>query len=150
MFDLFEKANLRYEVNEITASVEQQIKNRTVAASAEIRNTLISEVFRGTRSGKRYRIPSTKKYYDASAPGEPPAVRIGIFRNSFYKRPKVNRKSDGLIFSAGVESGLKVGAYLLGELLQNGTKKMEARSYREIMVEKALPKVKEIFDRHYV
>lgn len=150
MFDLFRKADLKYRVENITSSVKQQIRNRTFTASTEIRNTLINEVLNGERSGKRYKIAHTKKYYTASAGGESPAVRTGAFRQSFHEKPRVKKGFRNLTVYAGVESNLKVGKYLLGNLLQKGTRKMKARPYEEKTIEKALPKVQRIFNRPYV
>jgi len=36
----------------------------------------------GPRTGRFYKIPGTNRYYQASAPGEPPAERLGDLRDS--------------------------------------------------------------------
>lgn len=150
MFDLLKKADLKFRVENITDSVEQQIRNRTFVASSEIRNTLLDEVLKGERSGKRYKMPHSKQYYTASAAGEAPAVRTGAFRISFHESPRVKKVFRGLKAYARVESGLHVGKYLLGDLLEKGTRKMKPRPYKQKTIEKALPKVEEIFNRPYV
>lgn len=42
------------------------------------------QAMQGTRSGKIYPIPGTRRTYRASAPGEPPAVLTGNLKNSIY------------------------------------------------------------------
>lgn len=103
--------------------------------SAEMR------VLRGQGSGRQYRVPSTRAVYRASAPGDPPAVRTGAFRNSW--RPEAEGAT------ARIESELAAGGYVLGELLENGTSRMAARPYQEKILEKALPKAERIYKEPY-
>ena len=74
-------------VESINEDVKHQLEGRTYRASNELRNAALL-VLRGQRGGRRYRVPGTKRYYTASAPGEPPAVRTGAFRLSWQPDPR--------------------------------------------------------------
>lgn len=53
---------------------------------------LTEEVLTGSRSGRLYKVPGAKhRYYRASAPGEPPARRLGYLATSYAT--KVERYS---------------------------------------------------------
>ena len=76
------------DLREIAEKIQHQMESRAVRASYELYNAS-QLVLRGQRHGRRYRVPGTKRYYTASAPGEPPAVRTGAFRMSW--QPKSQR-----------------------------------------------------------
>lgn len=62
--------------NTIITKIDAAQLKRMKLATAELkRETLLT--FKGTRSGRRYRVPGTRKMYSASAPGEAPAVATG-------------------------------------------------------------------------
>lgn len=102
-------------------------------------------VLSGSREGRIYRVPGTSRYYTASAPGEPPAVRTGIFRSSFY--PDV--ETDGNALRMMAKSKYFVNVYNLGQLLEEGTQNMEARPYKDKVVEQAKGELKELFSHPY-
>ena len=62
--------------------VQKEVSQRAYRASNELRNAELY-VLHGQRSGKKYRVPGTRRKYTASAPGESPAVRTGVFRLSW-------------------------------------------------------------------
>ena len=110
----------------------------------------------GQRSGRNYKVKGTggksKKsgiVYTASAPGEPPALRFGTLQKSFKRRTYAERNGNGLMVYAVTESNLKVNGYLLGELLENGTKRIAPRPFVQKTIEAALPKIRQIFARNY-
>lgn len=120
-------------------ALEEEVARRRALASEEVRASTLVEL-RGARSGKVYRYGGGT--YQASASGEAPAERSGAFLNSWVTLQEDSEK-------IGVESGLSVGGYLLGELLEHGTSRMGARPYKEKILERALPKVEEIFGEEY-
>ena len=128
--------------------VQKEVAQRTYRASNELRNASIY-VLRGKRSGKVYPVPNTKKTYRASAPGEPPAVRTGVFRLSWGTHVHVEKKGVHFRAVAAIESKEKAGGHPLGEILENGTGKMKPRPYKQKVVDKALPKIKEIYNKPY-
>ncbi len=129
-------------------NLENEVSHRTYRASNELRNSALT-VLRGSRSGRSYKIPHTGRTYRASAPGEPPAVRTGAFRASW--NTKVHCEKVGVHFKAvaSIESGLKAGGGLLGEMLENGTSKMAPRPYKQKVIDKALPSIKAIYSKPY-
>lgn len=134
------------DLREIAEKIQHQMESRAVRASYELYNAS-QLVLRGQRHGRRYRVPGTKRYYTASAPGEPPAVRTGVFRMSW--QPKSQRVF-GTYFSR-IESDYCVGGgrYNLGDLLENGTKRMAPRPYSDQIVQRAEKKINAIYSEPY-
>lgn len=126
--------------------IEHQMESRAYRGANELRNASLL-VLRGQGGGRRYRVPGTKQYYTASAPGQPPAVRTGAFRLSWQPSAHVAFGS----YISRVESELRTnnGRYNLGELLENGTSKMAPRPHQDKIKEKALPAIKRIYDEPY-
>ena len=87
------------------------------------------------------------RYYTASAPGEPPAVRLGHFRESWHPYA---RRVYGVYFSR-IESDLRVsdGKYNLGQLLENGTSRMAPRPFEERIIKHAENRINRIYSEPY-
>jgi len=128
--------------------VHQEVAARTYRASNELRNASLI-VLRGQRSGIKYKIPFTKREYTASAPGESPANRTGIFRLSWGTHVRVEKSGNDLKAVASIESNVKVGGHLLGDILEEGTKRMKSRPYKQAVRDRAMPKIKEIYNRPF-
>lgn len=137
------------------AKLENQMKSRGIRGANELRSASLL-VLRGRKSGRSYRISFTYgkngkrkkgRYYAASAPGEAPAVRTGVFRVSF-KPYSFNR---GNVIVSRIESFKTVGKklWVLGKLLEEGTERMAPRPYQEKIKQKALPKIKRIYREPY-
>lgn len=143
------------EINKTVAEIEQKAKQRGYQA-ANVLTTEVKKVLSGQRSGRTYKVKATggksKKsgvMYTASAPGEPPAVRLGTLRQSFKRRTYSEQNGKELIVHAITESDLQVNGHLLGELLENGTKKIAPRPFKQKTMIAALPKIEQIFQRQY-
>ena len=93
----------------------------------------------------------TYKRYRASAPGEPPAVRTGTFREKWQTKTESTGSGDSLSVRAMIENDVRTdnGKYLLGPLLEDGTGKMAPRPYKEKIQQKALPKAVRIYREPY-
>ena len=149
--------------------IDVQMQSRAVRGSNELRTAALL-VLRGQRSGRRYKIPGTYsrsshrgsnettetyefrkgksgRYYAASAPGEPPAVRTGLFRLSWEPHAYM----EGKVYRSTIENKTRVsnGKYILGELLEDGTSKMAPRPHHEKIQDKALPKIVRIYREPY-
>lgn len=135
-------------IEDATEQIKHQMESRSVRASNELRNAAI-EVLRGQRSGRRYRVPNTRSYYTASAPGEPPAVRTGTFRNSWQPTSRTFHAFNSYISRIESDARTDDGRYNLGELLENGTSRMAARPFEERIVEKAWPDIVRIYSEPY-
>lgn len=123
------------------------MEGRAYTAANELRNAEL-QILRGQRGGRVYGVPGTKRRYQASAPGQPPAVRTGAFRLSWQPSAHVLFGS----YISRIESSLQVGtrrSYTLGELLENGTSKMAARPHQDKILEKAEPEIVKIYARSY-
>lgn len=149
----------------IDRKIIEQVKNRSYRASNELRNAS-QLVLRGQRSGKRYIVPGTGRVrynkrkktatirytrYSGSAPGEPPAVRTGAFRASWMR--KVEVLADGDKYASvkpHIKSNLRVSnGHLLGDYLENGTRKMAPRPHHDKIKEMAFPKIVKIYREPY-
>lgn len=152
---------LEADLREIADSIQNQMDSRAVRASYELYNSA-QLVLRGQRSGRRYKVPGTYKrqrdptdgkmkngrYYTASAPGEPPAVRTGAFRMSW--QPTAQRVY-GVNFSR-IQSDLRVddGKHNLGDILENGTRRMEPRPFEERIIKHAENRINRIYSEPYI
>ena len=128
--------------------LQKEASQRTYRASNELRNASLY-VLRGKRSGKTYLVPGTRKHYRASAPGEPPAVRTGAFRLSWGTHVHVEKKGVHFRAVAAIESKERAGGRLLGEMLENGTGRMKPRPYKQAVIDRAMPKVKALYQKPY-
>ena len=147
-------------VENATEQIRQQMEARSFLAANELRNSALL-VLRGQRSGRRYKVPGTYKrqrdkvsgkmkkgrYYTASAPGEPPAVRTGIFRMSWQPTARVVFGS----YISRIESDVRTegGQFCLGEILEDGTSRMAPRPYQDEILERAEPRILRIYSRPY-
>jgi hypothetical protein len=150
--------------------IEQEVAGRTYRASNQLRNSALI-ILRGTRHGRVYKKPGTHgkklsettkgmmgdyghklrggQLYRASRPGEPPAVRLGHFRNSWGTHVRVEKKGKKFIALAAIESNLRAGKYLLGDILEDGTGRMDPRPYKQKVIDRALPKIKALYAKTY-
>ena len=139
-------AALKQCVDYINDSIKTQMKSRTFRGANEVRNSLVGDVLTGGRSGRMYKVPGTGAMYQASAPGEPPAVRTGAFRASWTVEAQGG--GDGC-YKADLTSRLTVNGYNLGSLLEHGTSKMAPRPYAKMAVDKSKDQVIQIFKESY-
>ena len=144
----------------VTTQVKHEMERRSYLAANELRNSALM-VLRGQRNGRRYKVPGTYRrqrdkvtgkmrngrYYTASAPGEPPAVRTGTFRNSWQPEASVVYGS----YIARISSDVRTdnGQHTLGEILENGTGRMAPRPHHDRILEHAEPKIVRIYSAPY-
>ena len=129
-------------------SIRKQVESRSYEAANELRNSALL-VLRGQRSGRRYRVPGKKTYYTASAPGEPPAERTGLFRLSW--QPTALKQGDTYISRIESDRRTDNGKYLLGEILEDGTPggRVAPRPHHERILKDAEPKIERIYSEPY-
>ena len=128
--------------------VQKEVSQRAYRASNELRNAELY-VLRGQRSGKKYRVPGTRRKYTASAPGESPAVRTGVFRLSWGTHVHVEKNGAHFRAVSAIESKERAGGRRLGEMLENGTGRIAPRPYKQKVIDRALPKIKAIYQKPY-
>lgn len=134
-------------VREAVESIKDQVISRGYRVSNEMRNSVMTTL-RGQRHGRIYRVPNTKRYYTASAPGEPPAVRTGIYRMSWMPFTQIREGGEITVLSR-VESRYKVNGRVLGDMLERGTSKMAPRPHFEEIEKKSEQKAMRIYNEPY-
>lgn len=100
---------------------EVLLKGFVESSASIIRDAIVEVIEEGDPSGRTYKVPGTDTTYTASAPGEPPAVREGVYRSSWAFTRAVR---EGSRIIAGVHNSRKVGegeAYALWSILEFGT-----------------------------
>ena len=141
---------IEIKVKQITDRVDFLFRSRGIRATNELMNAK-NLVLRGRRNGKRYRVPGTKRYYTASAPSEPPAVRTGRYRMSWTEKSYSDSSAVGSLVHITIESRVKTDneKYLLGAILENGSSKTAPRPHFELIINRAKPKIQKIFKESY-
>lgn len=152
---------LEQAIDSVVDNVKHEMEKRAWLAALELRNSS-QIVLRGQRSGRRYKVPGTYRrqrdktdgkmkngrYYTASAPGEPPAVRTGTFRNSWQPKSRVLYGS----YISRIESDAMTdngGTHNLGEILENGTRRMAPRPHHDRILQHAEDRIVRIYDKPY-
>lgn len=121
----------------ITKKIAETAKARMFEAANVVRTTTL-ETLTGPRTGRVYRIPGSIRHYTASAPGEPPAQRLGELRQSVSI--EVKGEGEELVGRVGTPKEH-------GPMLEYGTKKMAARPWLRPSFEKSEDKVRGGFNR---
>ena len=140
-------------VDRVVSEITDQMKSRGVRAANEL-TTAKNHVLRGQRSGRRYRVPNTRRYYKASAPGEVPAQRTGQYRLKWDEKSYAGSAGDKLIVKSQIESRVRTdnGKYNLGTLLEKGSPggKIAPRPHKKKIADKARPKIVKIYKEPYL
>lgn len=134
---------LKIAVDDTVKKVNREAASRGTRAVNAIRNAEL-EVLRGKRSGRVYRKPHTKAHYTASAPGEPPARRTGNLRLNWNGTVESSSTGSGLRVTAVLESQERYSTYL-----ENGTRRMAPRPFKQPISEKAMPEIERIYHEKY-
>ncbi len=134
---------LKIAVDDTVKKVNREAASRGMRAVNAIRNAEL-EVLRGKRSGRVYRKPHTKSHYTASAPGEPPARRTGNLRLNWNGTVESSSTCSGLRVTAVLESQERYSTYL-----ENGTRRMAPRPFKQPISEKAMPEIERIYHEKY-
>lgn len=134
---------LKIAVDDTVKKVNREAASRGTRAVNAIRNAEL-EVLRGKRSGRVYRKPHTKSHYTASAPGEPPARRTGNLRLNWNGTVESSSTGSGLRVTAVLESQERYSTYL-----ENGTRRMAPRPFKQPISEKAMPEIERIYYEKY-
>lgn len=134
---------LKIAVDDTIKKVNREAASRGMRAVNAIRNAEL-EVLRGKRSGRVYRKPHTKSHYTASAPGEPPARRTGNLRLNWNGTVESSSTGSGLRVTAVLESQERYSTYL-----ENGTRRMAPRPFKQPISEKAMPEIERIYHDKY-
>lgn len=108
-----------------------------------VRNEIIETMDPGPpRTGRVYTVPGTGTPYVASAPGEPPAIRTGVYRDGWEVTPAIE-VGDAVVASA-LNAVRDEGGELLGEKLEfgGGNPPIAPRPHVRPAIAKAEPKIR--------
>lgn len=135
-------------IEKAVENIRQQVEARSYKAANELRNSSL-EILKGQRNGRRYRVPGKNTSYTASAPGEPPAMRTGLFRISW--EPTALKNGDTYISRVESDRRTSKGKHLLGQILEEGTPggQMAPRPHQERILKHAEPKIVQIYSEPY-
>lgn len=119
----------------IDALAKGPIKALVEAVSIDLRDEIVRTMDPGPpRTGREYPVPGTGiidpatgrrkrgtgRTYRASAPGQPPAVRLGSYRDSWQTIPAVV-DGDQVVGGAASDATTEDGEHFIGEILEYGT-----------------------------
>jgi hypothetical protein len=68
---------------------------------------------------------------------------------SWGTHARVEQRGKHYYAISAIESGLRVGKWLLGDLLEDGTTKMAPRPYKQAVKDRALPQIKALYRGPY-
>lgn len=155
------KSNLK----EVMEKVDSTARTRMNQAVNAVRNEVLVTLA-GSRSGRRYRVPETKVFYTASAPGEAPASATAELRQSISTEvegggkiiigtppPFVRGGRPGQLTFTESESSEKSVIGRVGTdkkhglWMEFGTRAIAPRPWLRVSFEKSEAKVKELFTR---
>lgn len=134
---------IRIECNDLVKRLEQNAQSKARRA-VNIMANAAKEVLAGQRSGRRYKMPHKKTTYQASAPGEPPAVRSGNLRRNWKQTVLATPASDGVTITCRLTSAMPYA----GILDPDGgppARNIAPRPYKERIKEKARPEIEAIY-----
>lgn len=115
--------------------IAERLKQKVEAVATDLRNEIVQAMDPGpARTGHEYRVPgtgtidpesgktkrSTGRTYKASAPGQPPAVRTGTYRDAWQVSPAVVA-GDKVIAAATNSAKTEDDAHFIGDILEYGT-----------------------------
>ena len=128
------ETKLVFHTREVTKAIDDAASKKMAEATQSVR-TQVLETLSGSRKGKTYYVPGTKRTYTASSPGEPPATATAELRQSV--KVAVEGEGKKVIGMVGTDK-------IQGKMTEFGTVNMDARPWLRISFEKAQEKVKSI------
>jgi len=72
---------------QVKSALDQKIARRLTLAAYAVEGEIKRSMYNEPKTGKMYQKPNTKAWYQASAPGEAPAVRTGMLARSISHKP---------------------------------------------------------------
>lgn len=110
------------------------------AVVTDLRDEIVAQMDPGPpRTGRIYPMPNGGGTYQASAPGEPPAIREGNYAAAWQTSPVVER---GHIMIAAAVNDRKTedGKHFIGDLLENGTQRITPSEDGDTTIEHMAPR----------
>lgn len=111
---------------DLSGAAEREIQRRlthlVTAVATDLRDEIVLQMDPGPgpRTGHEYPMPDGSGTYTASAPGEPPAVRMGEYANAWQVSPAVVQP--GRVSAAATnDRRTEDGVHAIGAILEYGT-----------------------------
>jgi len=133
------EVKLVFHTKEVVKAIDDAASKK-MAEAVQVVRTQTLETLSGSRSGRTYYVPGTRRTYTASAPGQPPAVATAELKQSV--RVAVEGEGKTVVGMVGTDT-------IQGLMTEFGTVRMAARPWLRISFEKVLPKVKSILSRKW-
>ena len=133
------EVKLVFHTDKVIKSIEDAAGKRMAEAVQAVR-TQVLETLSGSRSGRTYYVPGTKRTYTASSPGQPPAQATGGLRQSI----KTSVSGEDKVVVGIVGTDLEYG-----RCLEFGTRNMSPRPWLRVSFEKSSEKVKSILGKRW-
>lgn len=133
------EVTFRSNIPALMRKVDSTSKGRMLESVIAVRNTVL-ETLAGSRRGRTYRVPGTRRTYTASAPGQPPAVATAELRQSIKGTVKGEGKE--MVGTVGTDK-------IQGLMTEFGTRNMAARPWLRVSLEKTQSKLKGIWGRKW-
>lgn len=131
--------SVNFNTYKVISTMRSTAGSRVFSAASEVRNIALQKLS-GSRKGKIYRVPGTRKEYVASAPGEPPAQATGRLRQSV--KIEVENIDRSLVGRVGTDLDY-------GRMLEFGTMKMLPRPWLGISFNEAKPEIEKILGEEW-
>ena len=112
------KVKLIFHTKEVTKSIDDAASKRMAEAVIAVQKTVVEETLIGSRSGRTYLVPGTKRTYTASSPGQPPASPSGHLRQHIETsvegdgRKVIGRVGTDVPYGKMLEFGTKGGTVI--------------------------------------
>lgn len=134
------EVKLVFHTKEVVKAIDDAASQRMAEAVNAVRNQAL-ETLSGSRSGRTYYVPGTRRTYTASAPGEPPATATAELRQSV--KTSVRGEGRTVIGEVGTDK-------IQGKMLEFGTRSIAPRPWLRISFDKSLENIKSIFNRKWL
>jgi len=134
------EVKLTFHTDKVVKAIDDAQSKLMSEAVDAVHKTVVEETLGGTRSGRTYYVPGTRRTYTASAPGEPPAVATAELRQNI--KTSVGSEGKTVVGMVGTDK-------IQGKMTEFGTRNMVARPWLRVSFEKAMPKIKEIFGKKW-
>lgn len=127
--------SLNNNLPKIKAELEREFEKAILKSAIRVHREVVY-LLKGSRTGKMYKVPGTKRTYQASAPGESPAQRLGHLRTSY----KYIVEDNGMDAKGYVGSPLEYSHFL-----EYGTYKMKPRPHLRVAFQNSKSDIEKYF-----
>lgn len=127
---------LEIELKGVMEQVNSEAKGKAFMTLNAMYNSA-QKVLSGQRSGRRYRVPHSRRMYTASAQGEAPANRTGNLRRNWSKSVIGVNTADGVKITHRLTSDMKYASIL---------EERKNRPFTDRIIDGALSEVEMIYD----